>query len=134
MISVFNTAHVTPETVLVELFICLAVPKTAGIRRNLVSKYNRSIRKTSEFQLEVNEFDSELEKICLKNRIHPECKLFDSINFRGSRKLKCDRMIGIDQRVMKVVIFIGKFDSGLVKNNSFFNTVTLTKRIPPYYF
>lgn len=36
-------------------------------------------------------------------------------------------MIGIDERIAEVVIFIGKFNGRFVKDNAFFNTVALGK-------
>ena len=42
-ISVLYTAEVTTETVLIKLFVSFAVPKTAGIRADFVSKNNSAV-------------------------------------------------------------------------------------------
>ena len=56
-------AEITAETILVELFVGLAVPKTAGVGRNFVGKNDLSVMGSAEFKLKIDKLDAESEKI-----------------------------------------------------------------------
>lgn len=79
--------EVAAEAVFVELFVGLAVPKTAGVGRNLVGKNDFAVMSSAEFQLEIDKLNAETQKILLQNLIDLESKRFNSLNLFFGRKL-----------------------------------------------
>lgn len=59
LVSVLNAAHVSAETILVELLMGCGIPEAAGIRGDLVSKNDLTVV-AAELDLEVDEVDVEL--------------------------------------------------------------------------
>ena len=53
LVRFFYTAKITAETVFIQFFSCCSIPQPAGVRADLICKYNGSIRQPSKFQLEV---------------------------------------------------------------------------------
>ena len=59
LVSVLNAAHISAETILVELLVGCGIPEAAGVRRDLVSKNDLTVV-AAELDLEVDEVDVEL--------------------------------------------------------------------------
>ena len=47
-VSFFHTSKIPAKTVLIQFFMCFAVPQAAGIRADLVSQNDRTVSKTHE--------------------------------------------------------------------------------------
>ena len=49
-----------------------AVPETAGVGWNFVSKYDSTVRSSAEFKFEINKLNSKSEEIFFKNAVNLE--------------------------------------------------------------
>ena len=56
-IGVLFAAHVTTETVFIQLFAGISVPETAGVRRNFIRQNNGAVRKASKLNFKINDND-----------------------------------------------------------------------------
>ena len=99
-----GAAHITAETVLVQFFIGRRVPEAAGIGRDLVGQHDRAVREASELQLEVHEAYVQLQEIFRKHAVHGKRHFLDPVDLVPGRDLQRDRVVGIQQRVVQVVV------------------------------
>ena len=88
MISLFGTAHISAETILVQLLVGLNIPQTAGIRRNLICQNDGAICQASEFNLEVDQTNADAEEELLQNFVN-----FASIVLNGVDFFLCSKSV-----------------------------------------
>src|SRR5690606_41895184 len=65
LIGFYQPAHITAETILVELVVCLRIPEAAAIRADLVSQHNAhhvALIEATELDLEVHKADAHAEE------------------------------------------------------------------------
>src|SRR5699024_513783 len=71
VISVLYVPHISSETVLIQLFMGLFIPQTAGIRGNLVGKDHLALI-AAELDLKVYQVDSQASEILLHDLVDLE--------------------------------------------------------------
>ena len=71
------------------------------------------------------ELDVELEEIILQQCVYSERHVLYRVDLLLCRKPQSQRVVGVEQRVMQVVVLVGKFDSGRGKHHTLLNSIAL---------
>ena len=111
-VSIFHTAHIAAETVLVQLFAGLGIPETAGVGADLVGQDDGPVRKTAELQLEIHQGNASFLPESFQLFVDGKGVLFDGLDLFGSGQLHSDGVIGVHERIVQRIALIGKLDGG----------------------
>ena len=98
--------------------MCFAVPQAAGIRADLVSQNDRTVSKSSKFQLKIYQNDTAGEPAGFQYLIDLQRIPFYGLDFLRGRHLQCQGMLGVQQRITQLIVFIGKLNGRLIEYNT----------------
>ena len=124
-VGVLHAAHVAAEAVLVELFVCLEIPETAGVRGNLIGEDERAVGQTPKLELEVDQTHAEGAEVFGQHLVDAESHGLDRLDLLAGRELQGNRVIGVEQGIVQIVVLVGELDGGLVKNDPLLHAVAL---------
>ena len=87
-VGVLHTAQVTAESVLIQFFMGLGVPKAAGVGADLVSQNDGAVGKAAELQLEVHQNNAALRPQGLQKVVYAESVVLDGLDLLGGGQLQ----------------------------------------------
>ena len=105
-VGFLNTAQIPAETILIQLFVRLAVPQAAGVKADLVGQNNGAVSQAAKLQLEVNQRHAAGLPEALKDLVDLESVLFDGIQLLGGTQLQGQGMVTVQQLIAQLFIFI----------------------------
>ena len=124
LISFLYAAHISAETVLVELLVGSAVPETAGVGRNFICKEDLTVE-SAELDLEVDKVNvvllEELEHKCVNSK----SILGDSVNFLLSSEAETESIVAVDEGIAEVIVLVAELESRLLERSALSNTELL---------